>query len=332
MSDVKKVKKQKDIKVAFIADEIKALNEFGINHNTTFELMISASKFSKNKNLQLLLTESDKIKIRNGEVYGEFSLVTPQRTLGKHLIIHERKEYDLSSLDVIFVRKDPPVDQNYISLIQTLCLIPRKTLIINSPEGILKANEKLYALNFKKFLPPTLVTHNKKELLDFLREHNEVVIKPLFHKGGIGVFYLKSNDRNSISIIEKSLKSNSVLMIQKYLPYVKHGDKRILLLNGEILGGILRVPQKGEFRAHISRGARYKKLRLSRRDLEICKKLKPYLQRDGLYFVGIDLIGDYLIEINVTCPANLREAGECHGKPLAEKIIKWACYETSGRF
>ena len=320
VSDVKKNTSLNDIKVAIIADDIKDLSEFGVFHNATFSLMLAAQEL----NVKILLTESNNLKIVNNKIIAKFDEVLLKREIGNYLKIKSSGEYALDSLNVIFARKDPPVNENFITYTQILSMISSETLIVNNPTGILRANEKLYIFNVPDLIPITLVTSKKEELLDFLREHKEAVIKPLFNKGGEGVFYLNVTSINVSSIIEESLSNHHTVVIQKYLPEVLNGDKRIILFNGEPMGGIIRIPKPGEFRAHISRGASYKLLTLSKRDLEICKALKPFLIRDGIYFAAIDVIGDYLIEVNVTCPANLYETEQAIKKPLSKIIIEWA--------
>lgn len=323
MSDVKKDTLLNDVKIAFIADDIKNLSEFGVFHNATFSLMLAACEL----NVKILLTESNNLKIVKNKILAKFDEVILRREVGNHLKVKSSSEYFLDSLNIIFARKDPPVNENFITYIQMLSLVPHdksETLIVNNPEGILRANEKLYVFNVPNLIPITLVTSKKEEILDFLNKHKEAVIKPLFNKGGEGVFYLKVDGIDTNSIIEKSLANNHTVVIQKYLPEVLNGDKRIILLNGEPVGGIIRIPKPGEFRAHISRGASFKPLVLSKRDIEICKALKPFLIRDGIYFAAIDIIGNYLIEVNVTCPANLYETEQAVNKPLSKIIIQWA--------
>ena len=323
MSDINKINKKKTVQVAFIADDIKVLNDFGLFHNTTFGLMLACKKL---KNIKIFLTQSDKLMVQNNKIYAYFEEIVPSQNMKQHLKIINKGLFPLDYFDVLFSRKDPPVNQDYLSYLQilTLQLQKKKPVIVNNPYGILKANEKLYTFNFPDIIPPTLVTANKTEIFSFMKKYREIVIKPLFNKGGEGVFYLRDKSKRALKIIKSSLKKNHVILLQKYIPAVKRGDKRIILLNGEPLGGIIRIPKRGEFRAHISRGAKYQKLKLSKQDLSICRKLKPYLQRDEIYFAGIDLIGKYLIEVNVTCPANLIEAGECNKRLMAEEIVKWA--------
>lgn len=328
--------KKKEMKIAYIADDIFNLSEYGIYHNGTFGLMLATQKLNENKNLEILLTKVEDLSILNGRVLGNFSLVEVKKELGNYLKIISQKKYFLDELDILFARKDPPIDQNFLSYLQTLTLIPHhgeiskstnrenKILILNNPEGMLRANEKLYSIHLKDFIPPTLVTQNKSEIIDFLKEYKNAVIKPLFDKGGNGVFKTSIENKNYTCEIDNALSEKQPIIVQKYLDEIINGDKRIFFLNGEIMGGIRRVPKEGEFRAHISRGSTYSKLELSKRDLDICHTIKPYLIRDGLYFVAIDLIGDYLIEVNVTCPSNIIEGGECNSRDFAEEIINWA--------
>ncbi len=323
-----------ELKFAFIADDIRNLNEFGIFHNTTFGLMLTACEIDA----KVFLTESNNLKIINNKVIAKFDEVSLKQTVGNHIYIKDSKEHSLDSMNIIFARKDPPIDSSFISYMHMLSFVPhittsndpnKKTLIVNNPEGILGSNEKLYVFNLPQYLPTTLITSNKEEIISFLKTHKEAVIKPIFNKGGDGVFYLNVNDLNINPIIELSLTTYKTIIIQKYLPEIISGDKRIILLNGEPIGGIVRVPKEGEFRAHISRGASFKPLTLSKRDIEICESLKPLLIKDGLYFAAIDIIGDYLIEVNFTCPANLLETGEANKKPLAKQIINWAIEEAT---
>lgn len=328
VSDVKKINQLTETRIAFIADDIRQFNEFDINHNATFGLMLAAQEL----NTKVLLTESSNLKVNNNKVFAQFDEVLLSRNISKYLIIKNSFECSLDTLEIIFARKDPPVNENFISYAQTLLLVSNshnenktKPFIINNPSGILKVNEKLYALNFPTLIPPTLVSYNIQQIKDFLFEYDEAVIKPIFNKGGEGVYYLNKKDMHASSIIEKStLNGTRVALVQKYLKEVKNGDKRIVILNGEPLGAIYRIPKEGEFRANIRHGSTVKACELSKKDLEICKELKPYFMRDGIYFASIDVIGDYLIETNVTCPASLQEVERCTGRRVAKEIVSWA--------
>lgn len=311
---------RKKIKIGFIADDIKNFSEFDVSYNATFALMLAAQELG----CEVLLATSNDLKIINNQVSAKFAHVLLKHKVNNYLKVAKTKEYFLNTLDVVFARKDPPVNENYIAYIQMLNLVS-KALVVNNPEGILRANEKLYPLSFPKIVPPTIVTSKKSQILDFLKEHKEIVLKPLFFKGGEGVFYLNKDSRDNNPIIEAStINETKYILAQKYIPDVIRGDKRIVLLNGKILGAISRVPHHLEFRASVRRGAKIKAYKLSKKDFEICEMLKPALVKDGIYFASIDLIGDYLIEVNVTCPASLQEVERATGKPVAKEIVKWA--------
>ncbi len=327
----KKVKKN-NVKIAFIADGVKNFSKNDIFHDSSFALMLAC----KDLNIDVFLTESKNLEIIKNKVFAKFDKVSVKQIPDKHVNVLETDILPLDSFNIIFARKDPPINENFISYAQILSLIDsskKKSLIINSPIGILKANEKLYALNFPNLIPPTMVTSNKEKIRDFLDKHKEAVIKPLFDKAGGGVFYLNKNIQNADAIIEASTEDGSrASLIQKYIPEVLSGDKRIILLNGNPIGAMLRVPKKGELRANMSRGASVKPAKLTKKDYEICSALKPYLQKDGLYFAGIDVIGGYLTEVNVTSPTGLQEIERFTGKPLAKEIVLWAIEQVGSDF
>ena len=329
VSDVKKKTHFSDIKVGFIADDILNLSKFEFFHNATFALILAAQELG----LKILLAESHSLKVLNNKVFAEFNDITLKKEFPEYLTINNRFQLSVDELDILFARKDPPVNQDYLTYLQILSLVSnnlfgekrKSPLVINNPDGILKANEKLYALNFKNFIPPTLVSSNILEMFDFISEHSEVVVKPLFKNSGEGVIYInKQKDKNIKQILGKSLSGESKIIVQKYIPGVINGDKRIIILDGKPIGGILRIPQKGEFRANIHRGAEVKSYNLSPEDIKLCEALSYYLKRDGLYFTAIDVIDNYLIEINVTCPAGLQEVEQCTGNPVAKNIVEWA--------
>ena len=327
--DMNSMKKVNEIRIGFIADNIKDSSKIDIFHDSTFALMLAAQDIKA----QVLYAQSNCLKIINNKVFAKFDEVTLRSEIGNHIDIKSTKDYSLDSLDIIFARKDPPVDQSFLSYLLMLSLVPHigdnsssnsRTLIVNSPLGMLKANEKLYALNFPGLIPQTLVSSQVEEMKDFLSDNKEAVLKSLFFMGGREVFYLNKDSKDSSSIIESAIQKEGIVLIQKYLPEVKAGDKRIILLDGTPIGALTRIPKAGEFRANMNQGASIKSTTLSQRDLEICEVLKPYLQKDGLYFTGIDVIGDYLIEVNVTSPTCLQEIERFTGRQLAKEIVLWA--------
>lgn len=330
MSDIKKVKQVDKINIGFVVDGVRDFKKPDLFHDSSFALMLAAQELG----FKVFLTESNNLKIVNNKVFAKFDEVSLKQVENNHLEVKSSNEFPLNSFDVIFARKDPPIDENFVSYVLMLLHVSRtskldhngsNTLIINSPEGILKANEKLYPLNFPELIVPTIVTSKKIEILEFLNEHKEAVVKPLFDKGGGGVFYLNANLKNVQAIIDLSINDETrVALVQKYIPEVINGDKRIILLNGEPLGAVLRIPKVGEFRANMSRGASVKSCTLTKRDLEICKTLSPHLRKDGIYFAGIDVVGDYLTEVNITSPTGLQEIERFDRKPLAKEIVGWA--------
>ena len=234
----------------------------------------------------------------------------------------EERDPVVAEVDVAFQRKDPPVDPAYIAATQILGTC-RKTLVLNRPEAILAFNEKLFALHFPDLMPRTTVTRSIAELQSFMEAlGGEMIVKPLNGKGGEGVFHLVAGEKNISSILEQSTQfGTSLVMAQEYLPAIRLGDKRILLLEGEAIGAVLRVPADAEVRANLHVGARAEKADLSPADREIIRRLGPILKREGLFFVGIDVIGDRLTEINVTSPTGIQEINALDSACLEAKVI-----------
>jgi glutathione synthase len=247
-----------------------------------------------------------------------------RRAVDYYQLLNGGVEMPLDAFDVIFMRKDPPADANYIYATMLLSLADsRRTFVINSPEGLRDANEKLYQLNFPSVIPPTLVTYESARLKSFMEEQGgEMVIKPLDGHGGEGVFVLTRGDRNLNAILETATHLETrPIMAQRYIPEVRKGDKRLMVLDGEPLGCTLRVPMAAEHRGNIHVGGTCVKAEVTARDREICRVLKPRLQRDGLYLVGLDIIGDFLTEVNVTSPTGVQEINRLDGVKLEARII-----------
>ena len=324
MSDLKK---SNNLRIGFIADGVKKFSKSDIFHDSSFALMLAAQKL----NTKILLAESNTLKIINNKVFATFDEVNVKQEENNHISVKGTTDLPLNGLDIIFARKDPPVNEDFISYLLMLTHITseknsvKTPLIINNPFGLLKANEKMYALNFPSLIPPTIVTSKKNEIIDFLNEHVEIVAKALFDKGGDDVFYIDKESKTAQTIIEVVTKHETrTVIIQKYIPEIINGDKRIILLDGNPIGSVLRIPRVGEFRANMNKGASVKACTLSKRDFEICEAIKPSLQKDGLYFTGIDVIGNFLTEINVTSPTGLQEIERLSGTHPADEIINWA--------
>jgi glutathione synthase len=232
-------------------------------------------------------------------------------------------EYPLDYFDAIFMRKDPPADIPYLYATMLLSLVDRRTFILNHPAGLREANEKLYALNFPDAIPPTIVTYEIARLKQFMVEQGgEMIVKPLDGHGGEGVFHAHRDDRNLNAILETVTRFEArPIMGQRYLPEIRQGDKRLIVLNGEPLGCTLRVPRADEHRGNIHVGGNCVKAEVTARDREICRMLRPRLERDGLYFVGLDIIGQNLTEVNVTSPTGIQEIDRLDGVNLEAKVI-----------
>lgn len=248
--------------------------------------------------------------------------VVPQRISEKPFT--EIKSFTLNekNVDAIFVRTDPPFDAQYLVNTWLLDLISTQIPVINSPAGIRTVNEKIWATQFTSLLPPTLIGRNRKDLLEFIREHDNVVAKPTDGHGGKAVFHLRRSDRNANVILETLTQHwQREIILQKYLPAADAGDKRILLLDGEPLGAVLRTHAEDDHRNNFFAGGKPSATTITARDREIIDTLKPKLKELGLYFVGIDIIGDYLIEVNVTSPTCLQEMNELYHVHLEDKVI-----------
>ena len=233
-------------------------------------------------------------------------------------------EHPLEHFDAVFMRKDPPADAAYLYATMLLSLADeRKTFVLNKPAGLREANEKLYSLNFPDAIPPTLVTYEIPRLKTFLEEQGgEMIVKPLDGHGGEGVFLAAAKDRNLGGILETVTQFETrLIMAQRYIPEARKGDKRLIVLDGEPLGCMLRVPRDDEHRGNIHVGGNCVKAPITARDRDICRMLKPRLERDGLYFVGLDIIGDYLTEVNVTSPTGVQEIDRLDGANLEGKVI-----------
>jgi glutathione synthase len=231
----------------------------------------------------------------------------------------------LEEMDAVFMRTDPPVTIPYLYATYILDYInPEKTLVINTPSGIRMANEKMYALQFKEVIPETIVSQDKSVIRKFVEQQGAAVLKPLGGKAGEGILFLEPSDRNFNSIVEVSTqRGREPVMVQTYLPAAKDGDKRIILLNGEPIGAVNRIPTGNEFRGNMAVGGRVAATDITPQEQKICATVGPKLQQDGLYFVGIDVIGGYLTEVNVTSPTGIREIDRLNGTCLAQEVIKW---------
>jgi glutathione synthase len=253
-----------------------------------------------------------------------------RREQGNHFTFGPRQTLELSTVDVVLMRQDPPFDMAYITATHLLEHIHPKTLVVNDPAAVRNAPEKLFVTLFPDLMPPTLITADRLAVAEFRDRHKDIIVKPLFGNGGAGVFHVKPEDENLSALLEMfTERSREPVMVQRYEPAVRQGDKRIILIEGEPVGGVLRVPAAGEARANMHVGGKPVKTTLTAREREICERIGPELRRQGQVFVGIDVIGDYLTEINVTSPTGIQEINRLDGVRL-EKTL-WDAIETRRR-
>jgi glutathione synthase len=244
-----------------------------------------------------------------------------RREKGNHFTLGAPEMIDLSTLDVVLLRQDPPFDMSYITTTHLLEHVHPKTLVVNDPASVRNAPEKLFVTHFDDVMPPTLISSDAQAIRAFRDEHRDIILKPLFGNGGAGVFRVRPDDENFASLLEMfSLRSREPLIAQRYLPEVRQGDKRIILIDGRPVGVINRVPAEGEARSNMHVGGKAVKDTLTARDVEICEIIGPELAKRGLLFVGIDVIGRYLTEINVTSPTGLQQINRYDGVCLEAQI------------
>ncbi len=291
-----------------------------LNHDTDSTLpMIFESQKRENQNY---VFSPSSLTFKKNSIYARVKEIKFKNNKLSSHTISEEKILNLNSLNFIFVRQDPPYNMEYISSMHLLEQLNAKTKVINSPAGIRNAPEKILMLRFKDIIPPTLITRSKKEIDLFMTNHKRSVIKPMYGNGGQGIFLLDKNDKNYNQIIEKFIDEESVpFIVQKFLPEIIKGDKRIILINGEPVAALKRVPKKNEFRSNIHVGGNTKAVGLSRNDRKICDMIKETLISEKLFFVGIDVIGNFLTEINVTSPTCIQEIKKVHKIDVAKIIF-----------
>ncbi|WP_439109538.1 glutathione synthase [Lentibacter sp.] len=308
------------MKIAFQMDPIGPIN---INADSSFRIAEEAQA----RGHELFYYTPERLSYREGRVLARGWPLTVRREEGNHYTLGDETEVDLSTFDVVWLRQDPPFDMFYITTTHLLDRIHPDTLVVNDPFWVRNYPEKLLVLDFPDLTPPTMVTRDLEDLKAFKAAHKDVILKPLYGNGGAGVFRLTAEDRNLASLHELfSANSREPLIMQKFLPDVSNGDKRVILVDGAPVGAINRVPAAGETRSNMHVGGRPEKVGLTERDLEICARIGPLLKEKGQVFVGIDVIGDYLTEINVTSPTGIQELERFDGVNIAAKI--WEAIEA----
>ncbi len=307
------------LNVAVQMDPIERIN---IRGDSTFAIMLEAQK----RGHALSYYTPDKLAQRDGRLFAAVRPVQVRDIPGDHFTLGEPQRAELSAFDVIHLRQDPPFDLNYITTTHLLERIHPGTLVVNDPAHVRNAPEKIFVTEFADLMPPTLVTRDLAEIKAFREEHGDIVMKPLYGAGGAAVFRLTREDLNFGSLYDLfSVTFREAWMIQKFLPAVKHGDKRIILVDGEFAGAVNRVPAPDDLRSNMVRGGAAMATELTAREREICTRVGPALRARGLIFVGLDVIDGNLTEINVTSPTGIRAVKNFGGPDIAALI--WDCIE-----
>ncbi|MGL5169078.1 MAG: glutathione synthase [Afipia sp.] len=302
------------LKVAVQMDPIARIN---IRGDSTFALLLEAQK--RGHSLSYYTPET--LSLKGEQLVASVQPLTVRDQDGDHFTLGDAKRVDLESFDVILLRQDPPFDLAYITTTHFLERIHPKTLVVNNPTSVRDAPEKIFVMEFADLMPPTLISRDKDEINAFRAEQGDVVMKPLYGHGGAAVFRITPNDMNFGSLYDMfSVTFREPWVIQRFLPEVKHGDKRIILVDGEFAGAVNRVPAADDLRSNMVRGGAAQSTDLSPREREICERMKPALRERGLLFVGIDVIDGHLTEINVTSPTGIRAIARLGGPDVAAKI------------
>ena len=306
-----------------VAIQMDPIGPIDIDADSTFRLAEEAAK----RDAELFYYTPDKLALDEGRVTARGWPLTVRRKKGDHFSLGAEQTVDLADMDVVWLRQDPPFDMGYITTTHLLERLAGQTLVVNDPFWVRNYPEKLLVLTFPDLTPPTTIARDLDTLRAFRERHCDMILKPLYGNGGAGVFRLTPEDRNLVSLHEMFTGINSEpLIAQKFVPDVSNGDKRIILVDGEPVGAINRIPPEGETRSNLHVGGRAEKIGLTARDQEICAAIGPLLREKGQVFVGIDVIGDYLTEINVTSPTGIQELERFDGVNVAGHI--WDAIEA----
>ena len=302
------------LQVAFQMDPIDAID---IDADSTFRLALEAQQRGHHCHVYT----PDRLYYDEGKLHARGARVQLQRVRGDHVRFDAETRIALDEMDVIWLRQDPPFDMGYITTTHLLDMLHPQTLVVNDPFWVRNFPEKLLVLRFPELTPPTMIARGLDEIRAFKARHGDIILKPLYGNGGAGVFRLDPSDRNLASLHEMFTGlSREPVIVQKYLPAVSNGDKRVILVDGEPVGAINRIPAEGETRSNLHVGGRADRIGLTARDREICAAIGPLLREKGQIFVGIDIIGDWLTEINVTSPTGIQELERFDGTNVAGLI------------
>jgi len=302
------------LKIAVQMDPIERIN---IKGDSTFALLLEAQK----RGHKLAYYTPDRLALRDGHVFTTVAPLSVRDKAGDYFTLGEPRRVELTEFDVVLLRQDPPFDLAYVTTTHLLERIHPKTLVVNDPAQVRNAPEKIFVTEFPDLMPPTLLTRDLAEIKAFRVEHGDIVMKPLFGHGGGAVFRLTRDDLNFGSLFDMfSVTFREQWVVQKYLPAVKQGDKRIILVDGDYAGAVNRIPAADDLRSNMVRGGAPAATDLTKREREICARLGPELRKRGLLFVGIDVIGDFITEINVTSPTGIRAVKNVGGPDIAALI------------
>jgi len=308
------------LSVAIQMDPIEGIN---IDADSTFVLALEAQR--RGHRLYHYLPRH--LSLRDGRLTAQARRLELRREKGRHFTVGAVETLELHAMDVILMRQDPPFDMAYITATHLLEHVRGDVLVVNDPVSVRNAPEKLFATHFPGLMPPTLITSDRDAIIAFRREHGDIILKPLFGNGGAGVFRLTPADENLNALLELFTQLyREPIIVQRYLPEIRRGDKRIILVEGEPAGAVLRVPAVGEARANLHVGGQAVKTTLTDREREICAAIGPTLREQGLLFVGIDVIGDFLTEINVTSPTGIQEINRLDGATIENRV--WDAIEA----
>ncbi|MFM8748432.1 MAG: glutathione synthase [Aestuariivirga sp.] len=306
-----------------VAVQMDPVQSITIAGDSTFALMLEAQR----RGHSLFYYQTKTLALDGARLFATGHDISVRDVKGDHFSLGEERRADLGALDVVLMRQDPPFDMGYITATHMLEAIHPKTLVVNDPGQVRNAPEKLFVLNYRQFMPETLISRDPAEIAAFRRAHGDIILKPLYGNGGAGVFRLGESDQNFSALLELFTQTfREPFIAQRYLPDVRKGDKRIILVDGKPAGAINRVPAVNENRSNMHVGGKPEPAELTRRDREICEALGPDLKARGLIFVGIDVIGDSLTEINVTSPTGIREVKRFGGADIAGLI--WDAIEA----
>jgi glutathione synthase len=309
-----------------VAIQMDPIEKIDINGDSTFALALEAQK----RGHTLFYYGPKDMSWRDGTVSAFIRPLAVKNVKGDHFTLGEGAIQDLSGLDVVLMRQDPPFDMSYISATHMLERIHPKTLVVNDPAEVRNAPEKLFVTTFAQFIPPTLISSDPRAIRAFRDEHRDIILKPLYGNGGAGVFRVREDDENLGSLLEMfTAFYREPVIVQRYIPEVRRGDKRIILVDGEFAGAINRVPAEGEARSNMHVGGRPEATELTAREKAICTAIGPELKKRGFIFTGIDVIGDYMTEINVTSPTGIHEVRRFGGADIAALV--WDAIEKKKR-